>query len=203
MIRHVSAALIALFCFALPARATPWLAPEGEIAPIPAWTGFCERQPEECRVDPEEPILIPMTRAIARQIEIVNRDVNRAIVGIPDPIHRGVPDRWEYVNDGTGDCEDFQLTKRQILVGLGLPRRAMRMTVVLDDLGEGHAVLTVRTDAGDLILDNKTDAVLPWDRTGYVFVKREGSLDANWVSLGSVAAVRMTADHAALEIASE
>lgn len=200
MIRHALVALIALsglavFGLAAPASASPWLGPEGEITPIPAWLGFCERQPEECVVDPEEPILIEMTHAVARHIEIVNRDVNHAVVGIPDPIHRGVADLWEYVSDGSGDCEDFQLTKRRILVGLGLPRRALRMTVVLDELGEGHAVLTVRTNGGDLVLDNKTDAILPWDRTGYVFVKREGSIDATWVSLGSVAAVRMTADH--------
>ncbi len=35
-------------------------------------------------------------------------------------------------------------------------------------------MLMVRTDRGDLILDNKTNAVLPWQRTGYSFVKREG-----------------------------
>jgi len=61
-----------------------------------------------------------------------------------------------------GDCEDYQLLKRKLLVEAGLPRRAMRMTVVIDDIDEGHALLTVRTDAGDLILDNKVDAVLPW-----------------------------------------
>ena len=55
----------------------------------------------------------------------------------------------------------------------GLPRRAMRMTVVIDELGEGHAVLMVRTDQGDYILDNKTSSILPWDETGYVFIKRE------------------------------
>ena len=29
------------------------------------------------------------------------------------------------------------------------------MTVVIDEQGEGHAVLMVRTDRGDFILDNK------------------------------------------------
>ena len=58
------------------------------------------------------------------------------------------------------------------------------MTVVIDELGEGHAVLMVRTDRGDYILDNKTSAVLPWDQTGYVFVKRESQDAVAWVSLG-------------------
>ena len=47
------------------------------------------------------------------------------------------------------------------------------MTVVIDEKGEGHAVLTLITSRGDLILDNKTNAVLPWTQTGYTFVKRE------------------------------
>jgi predicted transglutaminase-like cysteine proteinase len=38
----------------------------------------------------------------------------------------------------------------------------------------------VRTDRGDLILDNKTNAVLPWRQTGYDFVKREGD-GPDWV----------------------
>ena len=61
-----------------------------------------------------------------------------------------------------GDCEDFQLLKRRMLVERGLSRRAMRMTVVIDELGEGHAVLTVRTDRGDYILDNKTSGGVAW-----------------------------------------
>jgi predicted transglutaminase-like cysteine proteinase len=29
----------------------------------------------------------------------------------------------------------------------------------------------VRTDRGDYILDNKTNAILPWQRTGYTYVR--------------------------------
>ena len=54
------------------------------------------------------------------------------------------------------------------------------MTVVLDEAGAGHAVLLVRTDWGDLILDNERDIVLPWKQTGYTFIKREGSDEAAW-----------------------
>ena len=49
------------------------------------------------------------------------------------------------------------------------------MTVVLGNRGEGHAVLTIRTPDADLILDNLTDAVLPWKETGYRFIKREST----------------------------
>ena len=58
------------------------------------------------------------------------------------------------------------------------------ITVVLDSDGGGHAVLTVATDEGDLILDNLTSEVLPWHETPYRFVKRQSAADpSQWVSL--------------------
>jgi predicted transglutaminase-like cysteine proteinase len=98
--------------------------------------------------------------------------------------HWGVEDRWDYPDDGFGDCEDYQLLKRRLLVQAGLPRRAMRMTVVIGDGGTGHAVMIARTDRGDFVLDNKRDAVLPWTETGYIYVKQEGVDGFAWASLG-------------------
>jgi predicted transglutaminase-like cysteine proteinase len=92
-----------------------------------------------------------------------------------------------------GDCEDIQLLKRRVLIEAGLPRRALRMTVVIDELGAGHAVLMARTNRGDYILDNKRAAVLSWQETGYRYVKREGSESAAWVWLGNQAAPIVTA----------
>jgi predicted transglutaminase-like cysteine proteinase len=120
--------------------------------------------------------------------------VNGRIKPITDKEHWGLVDRWEFPDDGMGDCEDFQLLKRRLLVEKGLPRRALRMTVVIDELGEGHAVLMVRTDRGDYILDNKTSTVLPWDQTGYVFVKRESQDNQTWVSLGGRTSPTTTAN---------
>jgi predicted transglutaminase-like cysteine proteinase len=54
------------------------------------------------------------------------------------PEHWGVEDRWDFAEDGYGDCEDYQLIKRRELVKAGLPRRAFRMTVVNDEVGDGH-----------------------------------------------------------------
>jgi predicted transglutaminase-like cysteine proteinase len=68
-----------------------------------------------------------------------------------DEEHWGISDRWDLPADGFGDCEDYQLLKRRLLAEAGLPRRAMRMTVVVDETGDGHAVLMVRTDRGDVV----------------------------------------------------
>ena len=111
-----------------------------------------------------------------------------------DQDHWGEPDVWSLAEDGMGDCEDFQLLKRRQLAELGVPRRAMRMTVVIDETGEGHAVLSLLTDRGDLILDNKISAVLPWHQTGYTFIKRESGDTLAWVSLGGVTSPVMTAN---------
>ena len=152
--------------------------------PILAWTKFCDQFPGECAVDPTEAALVQLSPQTWNLIVSVNRRVNMRIKPITDKEHWGVVDRWEFPDDGSGDCEDFQLLKRRMLVERGLSRRALRMTVVIDELGEGHAVLMVRTDRGDYILDNKTSAVLPWDQTGYIFVKRESQDGVAWVSLG-------------------
>jgi predicted transglutaminase-like cysteine proteinase len=165
---------------------TPSLALAGSAKPVAAWIKFCGRFPSECVVDTSEPDVIPLTSQAWTAIVSVNRRVNATIKPLTDSQQWNVVDTWDFPTTGYGDCEDYQLLKRKLLIERGLPRRAMRMTVVIDEIGEGHAVLTIRTDRGDFILDNKTNAVLPWAQTGYVYVKREGSDSAAWVSLGGV-----------------
>lgn len=162
--------------------------------PVAAWTDFCNRMPAECAVDTDEPAIITMTPQIWKMLVATNRKINNKIKPKTDMEHWGVADRWDIPTDGYGDCEDYQLLKRQILVKEGLPRRALRMTVVIDEQNEGHAVLMVRTDQGDYILDNKTSAILPWSETNYVYVKQEGSSSQEWVSLGGVTSPTTTAN---------
>jgi predicted transglutaminase-like cysteine proteinase len=169
------------------------LAGTGKANPTPAWIDFCRRRPSECTIDPAEPKVIALTPDVWRMLVTINRAINRRIKPITDLKHWGVVDRWDIPDDGWGDCEDYQLLKRKLLAEQGLPRRAMRMTVVQDDKGEGHAVLMIRTDRGDFILDNQRAAILPWTRTGYVFVKREGQTGRAWVSLETDASPVVTA----------
>ncbi|MBP1180361.1 transglutaminase-like cysteine peptidase [Methylobacterium sp. PvR107] len=167
---------------------------QGDARPIAAWVTFCQSYAAECAVDRTEPARIGLTPATWATIVSVNRRVNKAVEPMTDQDHLHVADRWDLAEDGIGDCEDFQLLKRHLLAEAGLPRRAMRMTVVIDEKGEGHAVLTLVTDRGDLVLDNKTNAILPWHRTGYVFIKRESQDAVAWVSLGGVTSPVTTAN---------
>jgi len=158
---------------------------DGTAQPTAAWSEFCERNPSECAINPAEPATIQLDQRARQTMVAINQQVNATISPREDSDHWGVIDRWDYPDDGYGDCEDYQILKRRLLVKAGLPRRALRMVVVLDELGQGHAVLAARTDRGDFILDNKRDAVLPWHQTGYVYIKSEGDRSLAWVQLGN------------------
>src|SRR5215210_9257968 len=153
---------------------TSKLAERGKANPTPASVDFCRRMPGECKIDLAEPTILALTPEIWHTLVTVNREVNERIKPMTDLEHWGVIDRWDFPDNGIGDCEDYQLLKRRLLSEQGLPRRAMRMTVVLDENGYGHAVMMVRTNRGDFILDNQRASILRWQDTGYVFVKREG-----------------------------
>jgi predicted transglutaminase-like cysteine proteinase len=176
-----------------PSPTTEAVVPMGPAHPTQAWVRFCEQLPDECVVDLAEPEAITLRPDVWSIIVEVNERVNSMILAVTDQDHWGVLDRWDYPDDGLGDCEDIQLLKRRLLVAAGVPQRTLRMTVVVDQRGAGHAVMMVRTHRGDFILDNKKNAVLPWNRTGYVYVKREGTDSAAWVSLGDRAAPLVTA----------
>ncbi|GLS46340.1 transglutaminase-like cysteine peptidase [Methylobacterium brachythecii] len=178
---------------ALP-RASAGATPVGTARPILAWTEFCKSYAAECAVDTNEPTRITLTPSVWSLVTSVNRRVNDRIQARTDQEHWGVPDRWDLAEDGVGDCEDYQLLKRRLLAEAGLPRRAMRMTVVIDEKGEGHAVLTLITDRGDFALDNKTSTVMAWYETGYTYIKRESQDAVAWVSLGGATSPMVTAN---------
>jgi predicted transglutaminase-like cysteine proteinase len=158
------------------------------------WFEFCKRNAADCRgADlPAEDVVL--TQQTWKLIVSINAKVNTAIEPITDLEQWGVVERWDYPVTGKGDCEDYVLEKRRLLINAGLPRQALLITVVRDHKGDGHAVLTVKTDRGDFVLDNQNGAVLPWAATGYQFVKRQAQHNPNiWVSLGAPKAPVSTA----------
>lgn len=157
----------------------------GETSVPYGWVDFCGRYAGECSGGAASPLDVALSAKALRDIERIDRTVNAAVSPVTDSDHWGVVDRWDYPTDGKGDCEDYALEKRRLLMAAGYPRQALLMTVVKDHAGEGHAVLTVKSDHGDYVLDNMVDAVLPWDETGYRFIKRQSQADPNiWVSIG-------------------
>jgi predicted transglutaminase-like cysteine proteinase len=153
-------------------------------API-GWVEFCGEHPRDCDSRILEARDVVLTTKAWKDLLRINKQVNDQIKPMTDLDHWGVVERWSYPDDGYGDCEDYVLLKRKMLMQAGWPRQALLITVVRDLKGEGHAVLTVKTDKGEFILDNQEDAVLLWSETGYRFVKRQSQTDQNqWVALG-------------------
>ena len=153
-------------------------------API-GWVDFCIEYAPECETQTLDPRDVMLTPKSWRDLSEVNRWVNDTIKPMTDMDHWGVVERWNYPDDGYGDCEDYVLLKRKMLLRAGWPRQALLITVVRDRNNEGHAVLTVKTDKGEFVLDNQTQEILLWSETGYRFVKRQSQSDPNiWVSLG-------------------
>jgi len=149
------------------------------------WVDFCIEYRPECADNPSAPRDVVLSPKAWADMVNVNAWVNQAIKPITDMEHWGVVERWNYPDDGYGDCEDYVLLKRRMLMQAGWPREALLITVVRDKKGDGHAVLTVKTDRGEFILDNQEPQVLSWEQTGYRFVKRQAQSDPNvWVLLG-------------------
>ncbi len=145
---------------------------------------FCKANPVECNIRLRDTGPERMGGELWRQIVAVNVDVNAAIKPMNDIDIYGKDEVWAYPDNGVGDCEDYVLEKRRDLMRLGVSLSNLLITVVRKPDGEGHAVLTVRTDKGDFVLDNLTDAVLLWDETGYRFLKRQASNHTGrWVSI--------------------
>lgn len=155
----------------------------GTVQPPYGFLLFCESNPTECRdsaVTEQRVSALPERLA---ELDAVNRAVNKAIQPATDMEIYGVSEHWT-IPTARGDCEDYALLKRQILIKRGWPVSSLLMTVVRDERGEGHAVLTARTTHGDFVLDNKVDDLRLWYKTGYDFVMRQSYLSARvWMSL--------------------
>lgn len=155
----------------------------GPVSPPPAFKQFCLENPKECRPQ-QKSADFEETPTRFEQLDEVNRAVNRAIKPETDIAHYGIEDYWTLPKDGKGDCEDYALLKRHILIAKGWPSSALLMTVVRIENGEGHAVLTARTNSGDLILDNRTDELKFWYQTAYSYKMRQSTYDPQvWLDL--------------------
>ena len=157
-------------------RSSPYMRVFGVTQPPYGFVQFCERMPEECRQGPPEEQRFSATPERLSELDAVNRAVNREIAPATDMEIYGQAEYWT-IPTTRGDCEDYALLKRKRLMARGWPASALLMTVVRDEKGEGHAVLTARTVQGDFILDNKVDEVKAWNRTRYEYVMRQSYLN--------------------------
>jgi predicted transglutaminase-like cysteine proteinase len=155
----------------------------GDTLPPIGYVTFCQEHQGDCRPGPRFADRIQLTAAKYRQIEEVNAAVNTEIAPVTDLELYGKAEVWTYPTTKC-DCEDYVLLKRRILIERGFPESTLLITVVRDENNEGHAVLTVRTDAGDFVLDNKRRDIVRWADTPYTFIKRQSEKNPLvWISL--------------------
>lgn len=135
---------------------------------------FCKENAIECRLITPDEGPLRLTDKIRTMIATVNVKVNKEIRPLSDMEIYGKDEVWMYP-ERVGDCEDYVLLKRKMLNQKGIPLSNLLITVVRKPDGEGHAVLTVRTDKGDFVLDNLHSTLLKWHYTGYTYLKRVSS----------------------------
>jgi predicted transglutaminase-like cysteine proteinase len=188
------AALLAAPTASMAQERAAFIAVGAVTTPPVGWAEFCIEYAPECDTRSSLPRDVALSTRAWVELKRINVAVNTSVKPMTDMDHWGVVERWNYPDDGYGDCEDYALQKRKLLMAAGWPREALLMTVVRDQNGNGHAILTVKTDRGEYVLDNQTNDVLLWADTGYRFVKRQSQSDPNvWVSLGEPRAAPATA----------
>ena len=144
---------------------------------------FCQSRPAECRAYDQVVPAVTLTETNWQQLVSVNAYYNQNVVPVTDEDLYQVAEFWTYPN-GYGDCEDFVLAKRRDLINSGWHPSTLMIAVVKEANGNGHAVLLVRTDRGDLVLDNQDGNIRLWNETPYKFIKRQSQAHAGqWVDM--------------------
>ncbi len=188
---------------ALPASAesvdisNPAFAQTGGLTSIPVGhADFCRKHRSDCGPNARVVEAIELDEKRWTQLLSINQKFNVEIVPVTDNDLYHVAEFWTYPRGGYGDCEDIALAKRQALIKKGWSPSALLMAVVRQPNGEGHAVLMVRTDRGDLVLDNQEGLVKVWSDTPYQFLKRQSQADqSQWVDIIDNRAVHVAATH--------
>ena len=165
---------------------TAFMATTGKTSQPIGHYEFCQSHLSECSVLSRAPSRVRLTPQLWNELVAVNAGVNLSVTAATDEEIFGRPEVWAYPGE-KGDCEDLVLLKRRDLIERGWPVGALLVTVVRQRSGEGHAVLTVTTDRGDLILDNLQPRVLVWTDTDYQYVKRQSEFNSGqWTAIDDV-----------------
>jgi len=167
-----------------PTHVSPVMRTLGTADPPYGFVQLCQRLAELCRANSPDSRRVASTPQNLAELDLVNRTVNRTVAPVSDRDQFGIEEFWTLPTSGKGDCEEYVLEKRRLLMDRRWPSGALLITVVLDENRQGHAVLTARMENGDMILDNKHDEIKLWHSTPYVYIMRQSFVSpTSWVSL--------------------
>jgi len=152
------------------------------LAPM-AFTLFCLKYASDC--EPQRLLFagdrLELNKMRWSELESVNRTVNSSIQ--PERKEGRTVEEW-LLGPARGDCNDYAVTKRHQLIARGWPAHTVLLSEVVTAWGEHHLVTVVRTDGGDLVLDNLTDQITLWSLTPYRWVRIQTPKNPNyWASV--------------------
>lgn len=125
-----------------------------------------------------------LTQGDLKKVSVINKNINRKTRAIDDQSQYRTTEYWALPSARGGDCEDFALLKKRDLIQAGIAPNRLLIATVFDRGRGGHAVLVLRTDTGDVILDNLTNRILPWTKTKYTFLRMQDPQSPNrWVGV--------------------
>jgi predicted transglutaminase-like cysteine proteinase len=153
-------------------EASPTLAPFQHVR-------FCLRYPSDCKSNPMETERIDLNAETSALLKRVNHSVNMSIIPKPKSYGPNLGDGWTIAPE-MGDCNDYAVTKRHELLENGLPSRALRLSVVKTTSGIGHLVLIVATTKGDIVMDDLTEVIRPWQSTDYLWLKIQSAANSKF-----------------------
>ena len=138
----------------------------------PGMNQFCNDHPDECIPSDQPPLALVFNPTMMETLRAVNMLANFTTNYVEDQKQYGREEYWAYP-EGQGDCEDFALLKKKMLIERGFVPSALLITTAFNEQGEGHAFLTIRTTQGDFALDNADSEIMPlsevWEKRGYTF----------------------------------
>lgn len=144
---------------------------------------YCKSYSRDCSIKSSKIAPTKLTREKWSEMVSINSYSNNSVAPVTDMEFYKREEFWTYPKN-YGDCEDYVLLKRKLLMEKGWPASSLLITVVTLPNGDGHAVLTVRTDRADYALDNLKDKIMPWNKTEYRFLKRQSSRHSGkWISI--------------------
>jgi predicted transglutaminase-like cysteine proteinase len=164
----------AMFAFVIAAIVLPAVTVEAQAGSPMGYKLMCLKTPEQCKGGGSNKERL--TTGEMATLKKVNSSVNRSI----KPRHdRSGTDVWT-VGASSGDCEDYALAKRAALIKAGFSPSALRLAYVKTRRGEDHAVLIVKSNKGDLVLDNLTSTIKPLSQSGLRLVSMAGANPKKW-----------------------
>lgn len=151
-------------------RLTSHLSTKSSASAPAGAAGLCSRYDWACA---RAPGASAFTEDQLRTAQAVNRKINASVRQINDIDQYRREEVWTLPTARGGDCEDLALLKKAELIRHGISPDRLLLATVLDKRRGSHAVLVLRTDKGDYVLDSLTSRVLHWSKTGYSFIRMQ------------------------------